>query len=101
MQFFDRTDEGHIIEPVHIEFERSLEKSRRINPLGEDVYLLRGGWIKRDEDPIIAAQRIWRERAYAPPGTLFAKRGKMYQKELKKWNSLNSNGGSIEGKEGT
>lgn len=90
MQFFDRTDEGHIIEQLHEEFARSLEKRRRINPLGEDVYLLPGGWIKRDEDPIIAAQRIWRERVYAPPGTPFAKRGKMYQKGLKNWNSLNT-----------
>jgi hypothetical protein len=85
MQFFERTDEGHIIEQLHEEFERGLEKRRRINPLGEDVYLLRGGWIKRDEDSIIAAQRIWKERAYAPPGTLFAKRGKMYRKGMENW----------------
>jgi hypothetical protein len=88
---FARTEEGHIIEEDFTEeFTRILEKKRRMNPLGEDVYLFPGGKIKRDEDCIIAVQRIWRERIYAPPGALFAKRGKMYQKCLKNWNSLNN-----------
>ena len=73
-----RTDEGHIIEPyVTVDFERPLEKRRRINPMGEDCYLTPYGWVNRDEDKIIKAQRIWKERAYAPPG------GYMYKKTFK------------------
>jgi len=56
------------------------EKRRKLNEKCTNVYLLPDGTIFREEDKIIAAQRIWRERAYAPPGTLFEKRGKMYRK---------------------
>jgi hypothetical protein len=62
------------------EFSKSLEKKRRINTTGENVHLLPDGSIQREEDAIIAAQRIWRERAYAPPGTIFEKRGYFYRK---------------------
>jgi len=56
------------------------EKRRKLNEKYTNVYLLPDGTIFREEDKIIAVQRIWRERAYAPPGTLFEKRGKMYLK---------------------
>jgi len=86
MNSFERTPEGHIVEEEFTGiFVRELEKRPRRNPLGQDVYLLPDGLIKRDEDPIIAAQRIWRERVYAPPGTPFAKRGTMYRKSLDDW----------------
>jgi hypothetical protein len=70
-----RTDEG---QPYSAEdLERPLEKRRRINPMGEDCYLSGYGWVNRDEDKIIKAQRIWKERAYSPPG------GYMYKKTFK------------------
>jgi hypothetical protein len=55
-------------------------KKRRLNSLGEDVYLFPDGSVKRDEDSIVAAQRIWRERAYLPG------RGVMYLKGLERFN---------------
>ena len=56
-------------------------KKIRLNSLGEDVHLFPDGSVKRDEDSIIAAQRIWRERAYAP-GT-----GVMYLKAFESFNA--------------
>ena len=65
------------------DFSRGLEKRRRMNPPCQNCYLDSSGQVTRDEDKIIAAQRIWKERAYAPPGELFAKRGYMYIKTFK------------------
>jgi len=62
------------------DFYRELEKKRRLNPPFTDVHLHPDGSVTREEDRIIAVQRIWRERVYAPPGTLFAARGRMYRK---------------------
>jgi len=61
------------------------KKKQKFNPLGENIYLLAFGLIKREEDSIICAQRIWKERVYSPPGTLFEKRGKMYRRSLENW----------------
>jgi|APCry1669193181_1035450.scaffolds.fasta_scaffold195557_2 hypothetical protein len=58
------------------------EKKRRLNSFGENVHLLPDGSVKREEDAIINAQRIWRERAYAP-GT-----GIMYKKGLERFSTL-------------
>jgi hypothetical protein len=89
MDMFPRSEEGHIIEFYQMgDFCKDLDKKRRINPLGENVYLLTDGSIVRDEDKIIAAQGIWKERAYAPPGTLFAKRGYMYNKTFKNFSNI-------------
>ena len=63
-------------------------KRIRHNPIGENVYLLHNEKIHREEDSIIAAQRIWKERAYAPPGSLFASRGIMYEKFAKDFHKL-------------
>jgi hypothetical protein len=63
-------------------------KRTRFNPIGENVYLLHNERIHREKDIIIEAQRIWRERAYAPPGTLFASRGIMYEKFAKDFHKL-------------
>ena len=68
--------EGHF-DPL---FLKPLEKRHKKNPFGQDCHLWSDGRVTRDEDPIIACQRIWRERVYAPPGTLFASRGRMYRK---------------------
>jgi len=54
------------------EFIRDLEKRPRKNPLGENVYIV-DGKIVRQEDAILVAQRIWRERAYAPGGKMYLK----------------------------
>jgi hypothetical protein len=62
------------------DFMRSGEKKRRLNPPFTNVYLHPDGSVTREEDRIIAVQRIWRERVYAPPGTPFASRGAMYRK---------------------
>ena len=82
---FARTEEGRIIEEDWGGvFTRNLEKRRRFNPLGEDVYLLPDGRIIRDEDKIIAIQRSWKERVYVPGG-------KMYKKVLENWTRNASN----------
>jgi len=58
------------------------EKRRRLNQNGENVYLLPDGSVRREEDAIINAQRIWKERAYAPVT------GVMYKKCLESFTSL-------------
>ena len=65
-----------------VDFNRDGEKKRRLNSVGENVYLLPDGTVKREEDLVIKVQQIWRERANAPPGTLFERRGVMYRKSL-------------------
>jgi len=81
MDNFPRTAEGLIIETEFSpDFKRQLEKKRRLNRTGEDVYMDKRGWISRDEDKIIAAQRIWKEIAYAPGGI-------MYQRTMERWNT--------------
>lgn len=57
-------------------------KKIRLNSLGEDVHLFPDGSVKCDEHAIIAAQRIWRERAYLP-GT-----GVMYLKGLERFTDV-------------
>jgi hypothetical protein len=71
---------------------RCDKKRQKLNEKCTNVYLLPDGSIFREEDKIIAVQRIWRERAYAPPGTLFEKRGCMYRKALMMWPSLMPDG---------
>lgn len=43
-------------------------KMRRLNPIGEDVYLMPDGTIEKDEDKIVKAQRIFRDNWYKPGG---------------------------------
>ena len=55
------------------ELGKILKKSRR-NPVGEDVFLCADGWsIEKDEDKIIAVQRIWKHEYYKPDGRGFLK----------------------------
>ena len=50
-----------------------VSKKRRLNTTGENVYLRPDGSIERDEDKIIAAQRIWKHEYYKPDGKGFLK----------------------------
>jgi hypothetical protein len=58
-----------------------IDKKRRANPIGEDVYLKPDGTVERDEDKIIAAQRIFKHEYYKPDGRAF-------QKGLKRFEAL-------------
>ena len=59
-------------------------KRHKPNPLGENIYLLPDGSIKKDEDSIIFLQRMWKENAYAPGS------GSMYFKTLSSFTCANS-----------
>jgi len=50
-----------------------IDKKRRANPIGEDVYLKPDGTVERDEDKIIAVQRIFKHEYYKPGGKGFLK----------------------------
>jgi hypothetical protein len=56
-------------------------KMRRLNPVGEDIYLNSDGTLTRDEDKIIVAQRIFLHNYYKPGGKGAAKALEKY-KEL-------------------
>ena len=43
-------------------------KRRKVNPVGEDIYLLPDGSIVFDEDKIIKIQRIFMDNYYKPGG---------------------------------
>lgn len=43
-------------------------KRLRLNPIGEDVYLMPDGTIEKDEDKIVKAQRIFLHNWYRPGG---------------------------------
>ena len=49
------------------------KKKRRVNPIGENVYLLPDETLKFDEDLIVACQRTWLHHAYKPGGRMFKK----------------------------
>jgi len=48
-------------------------KKSRFNPVGENVFLRADGSLERDEDKIIAVQRIWKHEYYKPDGRGFLK----------------------------
>jgi hypothetical protein len=50
-----------------------LYKKRRLNPTGENVFLRPDGSLERDEDKVIAIQRIWKHEYYKPEGRGFLK----------------------------
>ena len=52
---------------VDIEVGKVL-KYRKINPVGEDIYLLPDGSIVTDESKIVKAQRIFLHNYYKPGG---------------------------------
>ena len=44
-----------------------IQKKRRLNPTGENVFLAADGWsITKDDDKIVAIQRIWKHEYYKP-----------------------------------
>lgn len=43
-------------------------KIRRLNPVGENMYLNKDGTITKDEDKIVAVQRIFKDNYYKPGG---------------------------------
>ena len=43
-------------------------KRLRLNPVGEDMYLMPDGTIEKDEDKIVKAQRIFKHNWYRPEG---------------------------------
>jgi hypothetical protein len=48
-------------------------KKRRLNPPCQNVYLKPDGSVEREEDKIIAAQRIFRHNYYKPDGKGYQK----------------------------
>lgn len=50
-----------------------IAKKSRLNPTGENVFLHPDGSIEREEDKIIAAQRIFKHEYYKPDGKGFLK----------------------------
>ena len=46
-------------------------KKRRVNNIGENLYLNSDFSIERDEDRIVALQRLWLHNAYKPGGLMY------------------------------
>ena len=67
--------------PKHLIFKSETDvelgkvvKKHRVNPTGEDVFLCADGWsITKDEDKIIAVQRIFKHEYYKPGGKGYLK----------------------------
>lgn len=55
-----------------------IVKSRKLNPVGEDVYLRPDGIIVSDEAKIVSAQRIFKENYYKAGGPWDLKTRKKY-----------------------
>ena len=56
-----------------------IEKKRRLNSTGENVFLQADGWsITKEEDKIVAVQRRWKHEYYKPDGKGFLKAIKSY-----------------------
>jgi hypothetical protein len=49
------------------------KKRTRVNPLGENAYLKADGSVKREEDLVVACQRMWLHNAYRPDGFMYRK----------------------------
>jgi hypothetical protein len=56
------------------EFEHTRYKIRKLNPLGEDMYLQPDGTIEKDIDKIIFIQRWWLDRLYRDGDGIFYKK---------------------------
>jgi len=56
------------------DFENDRYKYRKLNPLGEDMYLRPDGTIEKDIDKIIWFQRWWLNRLYRYPDGIFFKK---------------------------
>jgi hypothetical protein len=60
-----------------------IVKKLRLNSLGENVYLHPDGSVERDEDKIIAVQRIFKENYYKPGGKGFLKAFEYFDDHLR------------------
>jgi len=56
------------------DFEHDRYKYRKLNSLGEDMYLRPDGTIEKDIDKIIWFQRWWLNRLYRYPDGIFFKK---------------------------
>lgn len=56
------------------DFENDRYKYRKLNPLGEDMYLRPDGTVEKDIDKIIWFQRWWLNRLYRYPDGIFYKK---------------------------
>jgi hypothetical protein len=56
------------------DFENYRDKYRKLNPLGEDMYLRPDGTIEKDIDKIIFIQRWWVDRLYRDRDGIFYKK---------------------------
>ena len=63
------------------DMEMPPTKRTKLNPIGEDAYLLPDGTVVLDEDKIVFLQRRWLHKAYSPPS------GSMYVKLASSWSS--------------
>lgn len=50
-----------------------IVKKPRLNPTGQNVFLGADGSIHKDEDKIVAIQRLWKHEYYKPDGKGFLK----------------------------
>jgi hypothetical protein len=71
--------------------EGKVMKYRRINPIGENIYLCANGAIARDEDKIINVQRIFKHNLYKPGGM-------GYMRALEKFQSCTTQSTNLETK---
>jgi hypothetical protein len=55
----------------YIMHDTTFLKKRKLNNTGENLYLNSDCSIERDEDKIIAAQRLWLHNAYKPDGLMY------------------------------
>jgi hypothetical protein len=58
-----------------------VTKKRRLNPIGEDMYL-EGESIIKDEDKITRIQRIFKHNYYKPGGSWYLKKSASFQTEV-------------------
>lgn len=56
------------------DLENDRYKYRKLNPLGEDMYLRPDGTVEKDIDKIIWFQRWWLNRLYRYPDGIFYKK---------------------------
>jgi len=49
------------------------KKRVRVNPLAQNAHLKADGSVKREEDLIVACQRMWLHNAYRPDGFMYRK----------------------------
>jgi hypothetical protein len=71
LYYYVQADNGNYVglQPVDLR----PKKKRRLNPTGENVYLLPDGTLKWDKDLVVMCQRMWLHKAYKPGGIMYRK----------------------------